>query len=103
MSLIDQPTRSVLRRTSNGEIVMELGRADASAYLAAGYSFPEPFETMAADGTTPIYGAIWRPAAFDPKRKYPVIEDIYTGPHYVMTPKSFEAAFRSSEIGRAHV
>lgn len=96
MSLINQPTRSVLRRASDGEIVMELGRADASAYLAAGYSFPEPFETVAADGKTPIYGAIWRPADFDPKRKYPVIEDIYTGPHYVMTPKSFEASFRTS-------
>lgn len=96
MSLINEPTRSVLRRTSDGEIVVELARADASAYLAVGYTFPEPFEAMAADGTTPIYGALYRPGAFDPKRSYPVIEDIYTGPHHVMTPKSFEAAFRTN-------
>ncbi|GAA0397566.1 S9 family peptidase [Brevundimonas terrae] len=92
MSTIDQPTRSVLRRSSDGRIVMELGRADISAYLAAGYRLPEPFQTVAADGVTPIYGAIFKPADFDPAKRYPVIEDIYTGPHYVMTPKSFEAA-----------
>ncbi|MFK0300540.1 DPP IV N-terminal domain-containing protein [Brevundimonas sp. NPDC090276] len=92
MSTIDQPTRSVLRRSSDGRILMELGRADVSAYLAAGYRLPEPFQTMAADGVTPIYGALFKPADFDPTQRYPIIEDIYTGPHYVMTPKSFEAA-----------
>lgn len=80
MSLINVSTRSVLRRASDGHIVMELGRADASAYLAAGYSFPEPFETVAADGKTPLYGAFFKPADFDPAKRYPVIEEIYTGP-----------------------
>jgi dipeptidyl aminopeptidase/acylaminoacyl peptidase len=93
MSLINVPTRSVLRRSSDGRIVMELGRADISAYLAAGYGLPEPFETLAADGVTPIYGALFKPADFDPARRYPIIEEIYTGPHIVsQTPKSFEAA-----------
>nr|WP_227157858.1 prolyl oligopeptidase family serine peptidase [Brevundimonas naejangsanensis]MCB7500955.1 S9 family peptidase [Enterobacter roggenkampii] len=92
MSTIDQPTRSVLRRSSDGRIIMELGRADISAYLAAGYRLPEPFQTVAADGVTPIYGALFKPADFDPAKRYPIIEDVYTGPHYVMTPKSFEAA-----------
>jgi dipeptidyl-peptidase-4 len=93
MSLINVPTRSVLRRASDGKIVMELGRADAGAYLAAGYSFPEPFETLAADGKTPLYGAFFKPADFDPSRRYPIIEEIYTGPQIIsITPKSFEAA-----------
>lgn len=93
MSLINVPTRSVLRNASDGRIVMELGRADASAYLAAGYSFPEPFETLAADGKTPLYGAFFKPADFDPSKRYPVIEEIYTGPQIIsITPKSFEAA-----------
>jgi len=92
MSLIDLPTRSVLRSTRDGKIVMRLDRADASAFLAAGYRFPQPFEATAADGRTRIYGAYYLPADFDPARRYPVLEDVYTGPHYVMTPKSFEAA-----------
>ncbi|MET4683548.1 S9 family peptidase [Brevundimonas faecalis] len=95
MSTIDQPTRSVLRRSSDGRILMELGRADVAAYLAAGYRMPEPFQTLAADGVTPIYGALFKPADFDPTKRYPIIEDIYTGPHHVMTPKSFEAAMMS--------
>lgn len=91
ISRIDMPTRSVVRDTRSGRIVMELQQADASRFLAAGYSFPEPFETLAADGETKIYGAIFKPANFDPSLSYPVIEDIYTGPHHVHTPKSFEA------------
>src|SRR5690606_35895329 len=87
-------TRSVLRRVSDGGIVMELGRADISAFLAAGYILPEPFETLAADGKTRIYGAIFKPAGFDPAKSYPIIEEIYTGPHIVgNSPKSFESAF----------
>lgn len=96
MSLINVPTRSVLRRSSDGRIVMELGRADISAFVAAGYRLPEPFEALAADGKTPIYGAVFKPADFDPARRYPIIEEIYTGPHIVsQTPKTFEAALTS--------
>jgi len=99
MSLINEPTRSVLRRSSDGSIVMELGRADITAYLAAGYSLPEPFETLAADGETKIYGAIYKPADFDPTKSYPIIEEIYTGPHIVAnSPKSFEVAFNQRFI-----
>ncbi len=96
MSLIDVPTRSVLRRSSDGRVMMELGRADASAFIAAGYRFPEPFEGLAADGKTPIYGAIFKPADFDPGKRYPIIEEIYSGPQIVsMTAKSFEAGLMS--------
>lgn len=96
MSLIDRPTVSVLRSTADGAIAMELGRADISRFRAAGYTLPEPFEALAADGKTRIYGAMFKPAGFDPAKRYPVIEYSYTGPHYVQTPKSFEAAL----IGR---
>jgi dipeptidyl-peptidase-4 len=34
----------------------------------------------AKDGT-PLYGALVKPAAFDPHRKYPVIVSVYGGPH----------------------
>ncbi len=98
MSRIDMPTRSVVRDTRTGEIVLDLQTADPSKFLAAGYSLPEPFEALAADGETKIYGAIFKPWNFDPSRSYPVIEDIYTGPHYVQTPKSFEAALAYRNI-----
>ncbi|MGH7711178.1 MAG: prolyl oligopeptidase family serine peptidase, partial [Gemmatimonadaceae bacterium] len=36
-----------------------------------------------------IWGIIIKPSNFDPSRKYPVIENIYAGPHDSFTPKSF--------------
>lgn len=92
------PTQTVLRDTSTGRIVRDLQIANISRFLAAGYKLPEPFEALAADGKTKIYGAIFKPANFDPSQTYPVIENVYTGPHYVQTPKSFEAALAYRNI-----
>lgn len=94
MSRADAPTRTVLRSTNDGAILRELLTADISALEATGFVMPEPFETLAADGRTAIYGVIYRPADFDASRRYPVIDNIYTGPHYVMAPKTFEAALK---------
>ena len=38
---------------------------------------------------TPMWGIIQRPTNFDPQKKYPVIEYIYSGPGDAYTPKSF--------------
>ncbi len=86
MSSPTQPTRTVLRDAADGKIVLELGRADASALAAAGYTPPEPFQGVAADGKTPLYGMIFRPAGYDPKRRYPVIDNVYTGPTTTQVP-----------------
>lgn len=80
MSTPSEPPRTVLRRASDGAIVRELGRADHSALLAAGFTLPEVFETTAEDGKTKLYGTIYRPAHFDPSKSYAVIENVYTGP-----------------------
>ncbi|HNY24577.1 MAG TPA: S9 family peptidase, partial [Bacteroidales bacterium] len=70
-------------------IIMELEKADISALLENGWQAPEVFTARGRDGKTDIWGIIIRPVNFDPSRKYPVIEYIYSGPgsHYV--PKSF--------------
>lgn len=74
------PTRTVLRSTDDGHIIAELGRADPSPLLASGFAPPEPFQTLSEDGKVMLYGMIFRPKNFDPSRKYPVIEWVYTGP-----------------------
>lgn len=43
------------------------------------------------DGTTEIWGTITQPTNFDPLKKYPVIENIYTGPQGSFVPKTFSA------------
>jgi len=89
------PTRTVLRSAADGRIVAELGQADASQLAASGYSLPEPFTAKADDGKTDLFGMIYRPRNFDPKRRYPVIDYVYAGPTTHNVPESFEEAIRS--------
>ncbi|MFI5069526.1 MAG: DPP IV N-terminal domain-containing protein [Terriglobales bacterium] len=90
----DLPGESVLRRTKDGSVVRELEKADASELLATGWKSPEPFQGKAADGTTDLYGLIWRPSNFDPSKKYPIIEQVYTGPQGFFVPKTFGGTLR---------
>jgi len=86
---VDLPQQSVLRRTSDQSLVMELEKGDASALLATGWKYPEVFTAKARDGVTDIWGIIIRPTNFDPSRTYPVIENIYAGPQGSFVPKTF--------------
>ncbi|MCJ2185777.1 S9 family peptidase [Novosphingobium beihaiensis] len=94
MSSPTTATRAVLRDGKTGRIVRELARADDSRLLAAGYTPPEPFKGLAADGKTPIYGMIYRPANFDPHHSYPVIDNVYTGPTTTDVPATWSMARR---------
>ena len=66
-----------------------LEKADISALVAAGWKPPEVFIAKGRDGKTDIWGVIVRPTNFDPAKKYPVIENIYAGPHSSFVPKTF--------------
>ena len=88
----DLPGASVLRRSKDGSDVRILEKADASALLRTGWKYPETFPGKAADGRTDLYGVIWRPTNFDPARKYPIVEHVYTGPQAFFAPQSFEGA-----------
>ena len=88
-SRVDLPTVSELRRTSDRSLVATLEKPDVSALVAAGFEDPEVFTSKARDGRTDIWGVMVRPTNFDPKKKYPVIENIYAGPHSSFVPKTF--------------
>jgi len=92
-SEINVPTVIELHRTSDGKKVLDLEKADAAAYLAAGFHFPEPFHAKGRDGVTDIWGIIVRPADFDPAKQYPVIENIYAGPQDAFVPKDFTGRY----------
>ena len=85
----DVPAEAVLRRTKDGSEVRVLEKTDASELLKTGWKFAEPFQGKAADGTTDLYGLIWRPSNFDPAKKYPIVEFVYTGPQWFFVPKNF--------------
>jgi dipeptidyl aminopeptidase/acylaminoacyl peptidase len=87
----DTPPVFVLR-TTDGRPVKTLARANAEKLTAGGYRAIEAFRVLAADGTTPLYGNLFRPSTFDPTRKYPVIDAIYPGPQVSRTRKDFGSA-----------
>jgi len=95
-SRVDKPPVSVLRRTSDGKLLMDLEHGDIKDLLATGWKMPESFCAKGRDGETEIWGIICRPQNLDKSRKYPVIEYIYAGPHNSYVPKTF-SAFRSMQ------
>ena len=93
----DMPPVYEVRRASDGALVAELGRADDGAMRAAGWRAPLRFSAKGRDGVTDIWGLAYFPTDFDPTKPYPVIENIYAGPHGQHVPKWFEVGGRSRE------
>ncbi len=89
-SRVDLPPVSELRDARSGKLVTPLEKADASRLLAAGWTLPERFTAKGRDGATDICGFLIKPSNFDPKKKYPVVDDIYSGPHDAHVPKTFD-------------
>ena len=90
LSRADIPTQSSLRNLKDGSQVRVLEQSDIAEIQKGGWKFAEPFQGKAADGTTDLYGLIWRPTNFDPSKKYPIVEMVYTGPQGFFVPKTFE-------------
>jgi dipeptidyl aminopeptidase/acylaminoacyl peptidase len=94
----DLPTKAVLRDRS-GAVLLELEEVDLSRMLEVGYRLPENFTVKAADGITDLYGVMWKPADFDPSKKYPIISYVYPGPQVEPFPRSFSIG---GTAARAH-
>ena len=88
-STMVSPPVTELRKTADASLVMKLEQADISQYLSLGFQLPEIFKAKGRDGKTDIWGIVYRPAKFDPKKKYPIIENIYAGPQDSFVPKAF--------------
>lgn len=88
-SSLDRPSAVELKR-ADGTPLRTLSRTSLDAYRAAGWSPPESFVVKAADGVTNLYGALFKPPGFDPRRKYPVIEWLYAGPWTTVVPRRFD-------------
>src|SRR5262245_51469185 len=87
-SRVDLPTVLELRRVSDNKVT-PLEKGDMSAQLATGWRAPEVFTAKGRDGKTDIWGIVVRPLKLDPKKKYPVIEQIYAGPQGSFVPKTW--------------
>lgn len=85
---VDQAAQSyVLDR--DGRIRLALEASDQNG-LPAGWHWPEPIKLVSADMKTDIYGIIFRPSDFSPKKKYPIIDWAHTNPFYSFVPKALD-------------
>ncbi len=91
-SRVDLAPVTKLCDSQTGEEICELQREDTSERFT-GRRLTERFVAKGRDGQTDIWGIIHWPQDFDPEQKYPVVENIYAGPHDHHVPKSFRARF----------
>jgi dipeptidyl-peptidase-4 len=97
-SRIDHPPVTELRDARSGALLLTLETADATPPSPKSWPLPETFSAPGRDHSTPIHGIIIRPSHFDPSKKYPVIEEIYAGPHGHFVPKPWSALQRQHRI-----
>lgn len=97
-SRVDLPPRHELRSVEDGNLICKLETADVRELTESGWQPPEVFTAKGRDGETDIWGIICRPRDFDPSKRYPIIEDIYAGPHNSFVPKSFSPSQRYREL-----
>ncbi|HYV36230.1 MAG TPA: prolyl oligopeptidase family serine peptidase, partial [Gemmataceae bacterium] len=86
---VDMAPAHDLRRVSDGKKICDLETADTAELEATGWKPPEVFVAKGRDGKTDIWGYVVRPRNYDPTKKYPVIEQIYAGPHSSHVRKTF--------------
>ena len=77
-------------RRADGTLLQTLSEASLDAVVQElKWTPPEEFVVKAADGKTDLYGVLYKPYDFDPRKKYPVIDVIYGGHQSSVAPKSF--------------
>lgn len=87
-SRVDMEPKIVLRN-NQGKMIMELAKPDTRRLKELGWRAPERFTVKAADGLTDIYGIMWKPADFDPNKKYPIISSRVSRPFFEYVNTSF--------------
>lgn len=93
------PTRppQYVIRDRDGNLALELERADISALENAGWIPPQPFTVKARDGETDLYGLLYQPSNLDPSQSYPILNYLYPGPQ---TGSVGSRAFRASRADK---
>lgn len=87
-------------RDEDGRAVMDLEEMDLSRLKETGWKMPETFKVKSADGVTDIYGDMWKPFDFDPKKKYPIILNVYPGPQTESVSFTFSASASNQRLAQ---
>jgi dipeptidyl-peptidase-4 len=98
-SRVDMAPTAVVR-AADGHEVMALETADLKQLVESGWKLPETFVVKAADGITDLYGNMWKPFDFDPKKSYPIIVHVYPGPQQEGTIHTFSASSGEQQLAQ---
>lgn len=94
----DQPPVTTLRGARDGRKVAMVARADISRLQAIGWQPPQLIVLKARDHETPLYGLLFKPTDFDPRKHYPIIDYVYPGPQIGSVSKfDFEPSRRDCQ------
>jgi len=77
---IESPPVTTLRR-ADGTAVLDISKGSIAPLQDKGWRPAETFVVKARDGVTDLFGVMYKPGNFDPGQRYPVITNIYPGPH----------------------
>jgi dipeptidyl aminopeptidase/acylaminoacyl peptidase len=88
-SRVDQPPTYEIRRTFDARLIATINKPE----FKIDWHLPERFVTKDRNDEYDIHGVIWRPRSFEKGKKYPVIENIYAGPHGSFVPKRWSSWF----------
>ncbi|MBA17545.1 MAG: S9 family peptidase [Sphingomonas sp.] len=75
-----QEAQTAVLRRADGSVVAQLAQGDLTRLRATGWQPPENIAVTCSDGKTLCYGLLFKPAGFDPDKKYPIIDYVYPGP-----------------------
>jgi dipeptidyl aminopeptidase/acylaminoacyl peptidase len=97
-SQVNIPPVTELRLTASTKKITEIEHGKTEVFLATGVKLPEVFVAKGRDGITDIWGIVCFPSKMDINKTYPVIENIYAGPHDSFVPKNFLPASEMQSI-----
>ncbi len=87
-STVNRPPLAELRR-ADGTLLQTVSKADIGALISElKWRAPEEFVVKAADGTTDLYGVLYKPYDFDPNEKYPVLQ-MFSAPRTFTLPEGY--------------
>ncbi len=84
---------------SDGKPVRTLATTNIDKVKELGLQEPEFVKLKAADGRTDVYGILFKPAGFDPNKKYPLYVQVYGGPSH-RNSNSYQTAGPKAQLAQ---
>ena len=97
-SSLTAPTTVNLHQ-SDGKLIRPLAATNIDKVKELGLQQPELIKLKAADGQTDVYGILFKPADFDPSKKYPLYVQVYGGPSH-RNSNSYQTAGPKAQLAQ---